>query len=155
MQSSDFCCNLRHQSSLSMNIELNIMTAACMTLIYQRRCGETFLKEQLKPIGVARLKPARQPLFRLFFLSSPCQPSTKSWSAIPRGESHLVSRLPKLGLPYQRGNLGLPYHGGISVRAEYFPTMMNSFQHVPSGQNMFLALRSIPLENVGGFSWLM
>ena len=98
-------CNLWHQSSLSKNIELNIITAACMTLIYQRRCGETFLKEQLKPIGVARLKPARQPLFRLFFLSSPCQPSTKSWSTIPKGESwsiyhtipyrHLVSRLPK------------------------------------------------------------
>ena len=51
----------------------------------------------------------------------------------------------------------LVYHtkGGISDRAQYFPTMMNSFQHVLSGQNMFLALWSIPLANVGGFSWLM
>ena len=131
MQSSDFCCNFRHQSSLSKNIEFNIITAARMTLIYQHRCGETFLKEQLKPIGVARLKPARQPLFRLFFLSSPCQPSTKSWSTIPKRESW--STIPK-GESCQPSWSTIPR--GISDRAEYFLTMMNSFQHVLSGQNI-------------------
>ena len=107
------------------------MTAACMTLIYQRRCGETFLKEQLKPIGVARLKPARQPLFCLFFLSSPCQPSTKSWSTIPRGESLTERNISQL----------------------WWILFSKCFQ--VKTILLFLALRSIPLANVGGFSWLM